>query len=177
LPTCGKPGAVILVKERIIDYLEIFYRLLTAMLIGCVIGIDRNLHGKPTGIKTLGLVALGAALVTMASMDFMLADLTSRDSVSHVIQGVITGIGFLGAGVILHDATSDRVRGLTTAASIWVTASIGIVCGIGSWQVALIALGLVLVLLIVGRPLERMLHHRWMKKSVEERAAITHHEE
>ncbi|MGC7974588.1 MgtC/SapB family protein, partial [Salmonella enterica] len=70
-------------------------------------------RGKPTGMKTLGLVALGSALVTMAAMDFALApDAHSRDAVSRGIQGVITGIGFLGAGVIVHEQRSEKVRGL-----------------------------------------------------------------
>ncbi|MFL9925027.1 MgtC/SapB family protein [Herbaspirillum lusitanum] len=160
------------------DYFDISCRLLVAMLIGAVIGIDRNLRGKPTGMKTLGLVSLGAALATMASMNFALNDGEfSHEAVSRAIQGVITGIGFLGAGVIIHDRTSERVRGLTTAASIWVTAAIGIVCGAGWWKIALIATALVLILFIAGRPLERYLHKRWMRKSDHERATINLHED
>jgi putative Mg2+ transporter-C (MgtC) family protein len=164
------------------DYLEITCRLVSAVLIGCVIGLDRNLHGKPSGMKTLGLVALGASLTTMASLGFDFQAAT-RDSaaVSRVIQGIITGIGFLGAGVIVHEHGNGngngRVRGLTTAASIWVTASIGIVCGLGMWQIAGIATLTVFVLFILGRPLERMLHRRWMGKSDDERATIDHLEE
>ena len=160
------------------DYLEITCRLVSAVLIGCVIGLDRNLQGKPTGMKTMGLVALGAALATMASMGFDF-HAAARDgaAVSRVIQGVITGIGFLGAGVIVHDSSSERVRGLTTAASIWVTASIGIVCGMGSWQIAGIATLIVLALFIFGRPLEHMLHRRWTHKSDDERAACDRREE
>ncbi|MBB5393535.1 MULTISPECIES: MgtC/SapB family protein [unclassified Herbaspirillum] len=160
------------------DHFEIFLRLLIAMLIGCAIGIDRNLRGKPTGMKTLGLVALGSALATMASMNFALtADGYSHDAVSRAIQGVITGIGFLGAGVIIHEQASEKVRGLTTAASIWVTAAVGIVCGIGWWKVALMATVLVLLLFTVGRRIENVLHRRWMKKADHERAAIAAREE
>jgi putative Mg2+ transporter-C (MgtC) family protein len=148
------------------------------MLIGCVIGIDRNLRGKPTGMKTLGLVALGSALVTMAAMDFsMESDVHSRDAVSRAIQGVITGIGFLGAGVIIHEQRSEKVRGLTTAASIWVTAAVGIVCGAGWWRVALMATGLILLLFVVGRPLEHFLHRQWLRKTDDERADISAREE
>ena len=157
---------------------EIVFRLLSAVLIGCVIGLDRNLHGKPTGMKTLGLVALGASLTTMASMDFSFVQgAYDPGAVSRTIQGVITGIGFLGAGVIIHDRTSERVHGLTTAASIWVTAAIGIVCGLGAWKIAGIALVIVLILFIVGRPLERLLHRQWLSKSESEREAISRHEE
>lgn len=161
-----------------IDYREITFRLLSAVLVGCIIGLDRNLHGKPTGIKTLGLVALGASLLTMASMDFSLSQgKYDPSAVSRVIQGVITGVGFLGAGVIIHEAGNDKVRGLTTAASIWVTAALGIVCGMGSWQIAGVAMVIVLMLFLIGRPLERMLHQKWLDKSVDEKAAITRHEE
>ncbi|ALU90097.1 MULTISPECIES: MgtC/SapB family protein [Herbaspirillum] len=160
------------------DYLDIFYRLLLAMLIGCAIGIDRNLRGKPTGVKTLGLVGLGSALVTLAAMNFALdaAD-HSRDAISRAIQGVITGIGFLGAGVIVHEQRSEKVRGLTTAASIWVTAAVGIVCGAGWWRVALMASGLIVVLFMVGRPLEHFLHRQWLRKTEDERADISAREE
>lgn len=161
-----------------IDYPEIVFRLLFAVLIGCAIGLDRNLHGKPTGIKTLGLVALGASLVTMASMEFASTDESfDAAAVSRTIQGVITGIGFLGAGVIIHDRTAEKVHGLTTAASIWVTAALGIVCGMGSWQIAAIAAVIVLLLFIIGRPVEKQLHQRWLGKTDEERAAISRHEE
>lgn len=160
------------------DYLEIFCRLLLAMLIGCAIGIDRNLRGKPTGMKTLGLVALGSALVTLAAMNFALdGNEQNRDAVSRAIQGVITGIGFLGAGVIVHEQRSEKVRGLTTAASIWVTAGVGIVCGAGWWLVALMATGLIFMLFVIGRPLEHFLHRQWMRKTADERADISAREE
>src|SRR5262245_34649716 len=98
------------------DLLDIIVRLGAAILIGGLIGLDRNLHHKPTGVRTLGLVALGSALAVLAVAHDRLAD------VSRVIQGVIMGVGFIGAGVILHHATSGKVHGMTTAASIWVTA-------------------------------------------------------
>jgi putative Mg2+ transporter-C (MgtC) family protein len=94
-----------------------------------------------------------------------------------VIQGVVTGIGFLGAGVIVHEHGNDRVRGLTTAASIWITAILGILCGMGSWQSAGIALVLVFLLFALGKPLERALHRRWLKKPDEEKETIALHDE
>ncbi|MFA9215837.1 MAG: MgtC/SapB family protein [Sphingomonadaceae bacterium] len=161
-----------------IDYWDVLYRLVTALLFGCVIGIDRNLHGKPTGMKTLGLVALGAALVTMASMEFLtIPGSYSHDALSRAIQGVITGIGFLGAGVIVIDRGSSKIRGLTTAASIWVTAGIGIVCGMGAWRIAGMGLILVLLLFLLGHPLERALHRRWLGKTEHERDEINQHED
>lgn len=161
-----------------IDYWDMAGRLVIALLFGCIIGIERNLHGKPTGMKTLGLVALGSALVAMASMEFAPLDgQYSHDALSRAIQGVITGIGFLGAGVIVFNNNSSKVKGLTTAASIWVTAGIGIVCGMGAWRIAGIGLILVMLLFFLGHPLERMLHRRWLGKSEKERAEIDLHED
>jgi putative Mg2+ transporter-C (MgtC) family protein len=161
-----------------INYWDIIARLVVALLFGCIIGLERNLHGKPTGMKTLGLVALGAALVTMASMEFAPFDgQYSRDAISRAIQGVITGIGFLGAGVIVFNKETSKVKGLTTAASIWITAGIGIVCGMGMWQIAGIGLVLVMLLFLIGHPIEHMLHRRWLRKSEKERAEINLGEE
>ena len=160
-----------------VDYWDITARLGVALLFGCVIGLERNLHGKLTGMKTLGLVALGAALVAMASMEFAPFDgQYSRDALSRAVQGVITGIGFLGAGVIVLDNGSAKIKGLTTAASIWMTACIGIVCGMGAWRVAGIGLILVMLLFLLGHPLERMLHRRWLGKSENERTEIDMHD-
>jgi putative Mg2+ transporter-C (MgtC) family protein len=160
-----------------VDYWDISARLGVALLFGCVIGLERNLHGKPTGMKTLGLVALGAALVAMASMEFAPFDgQYSRDALSRAVQGVITGIGFLGAGVIVLDNGSAKIKGLTTAASIWMTACIGIVCGMGAWRVAGIGLILVMLLFLLGHPLERMLHRRWLGKTEKERTEIDMHD-
>jgi putative Mg2+ transporter-C (MgtC) family protein len=110
-----------------LGWLDIILRLGAAMLIGCLIGLDRELHHKSTGIRTLGLVALGSALAVLAVAKDPDAD------ASRVIQGVITGVGFLGAGVILHGPTGLQVQGLTTAAAIWITASLGVLSGLAAW--------------------------------------------
>ncbi|WP_044041668.1 MgtC/SapB family protein [Caballeronia insecticola] len=144
-------------------------RMLIAMLIGCIIGIDRDLHGKPTGMKTLGLVSLGACLATMCAQGFSMT-LSNDADVSRAVQGIVTGVGFLGAGVILQNPRENRVRGLTTAASIWVTAAVGIVCGLGVWSVAFIAMLLMIALMTVGRLIEKRLLRRWMDKPEHERA-------
>ena len=160
------------------DYFEITLRLTAAIFVGGLIGLDRNLHGKPTGIRTLGLVSLGACVLTLAGTNFLTGEgSVDTSAVSRVIQGLVTGIGFLGSGVIVRENGSDRVRGLTTAASIWITAILGILCGMGSWQIATIALFLVFVLFVFGKPVERALHRRWLRKPVEEKQAITLHEE
>lgn len=160
------------------DYPDILLRLVASVLIGGLIGLDRNLRGKPSGIRTLGLVSLGACLLTMAGLN-LLTDHGQADpsSVSRVIQGLITGIGFLGAGVIVHENGSDRVRGLTTAASIWITAILGILCGMGAWQIASVALVIVFLLFVVGKRLERAVHRRWLNKPAEEQREISLHDE
>src|SRR5262245_40693302 len=137
-----------------IGWLDIIIRLGAAILIGGVIGLNRDLHHKPTGVRTLGLVALGSALAVLAVAQDPQAD------ISRVIQGVITGVGFIGAGVILHRPTDKRVHGLTTAAAIWVTAAMGVLCGLAAWRIVAIATPFILALLIVGGPIEKWCHKR-----------------
>ena len=134
-------------------WLDIVLRLGSAILIGGAIGLNRDLHHKPTGVRTLGLVALGSALVILAVAG-------DPAAVSRVIQGIITGIGFLGAGVILHRPTGGKVHGLTTAASIWVTAAMGVLCGIAAWSILVVGVSLVLLLLMFGGPVEKWCHRR-----------------
>jgi putative Mg2+ transporter-C (MgtC) family protein len=134
-----------------LSWLDIILRLGAALLIGALIGLNRELHHKSTGIRTLGLVALGSAIAVLAVAKDPAAD------ASRVIQGVITGIGFLGAGVILHGPTGIQVQGLTTAAAIWMTASLGVLCGLGAWQILLVAGVLTWLLLDVGGRIEKWL--------------------
>ena len=135
------------------DWLDIVLRLGSAILIGGAIGLNRDLHHKPTGMRTLGLVALGSTLAVLAVAG-------DPAAVSRVIQGIITGIGFLGAGVILHRPTGGKVHGLTTAASIWVTAAMGVLCGIAAWPILVVGVSLVLLLLMFGGPVEKWCHKR-----------------
>ena len=136
---------------------EVILRLAMATLVGCIIGINRELKGKPAGLRTHALVTLGAALMTL-SMLHLSADgnVIQTDALSRVIQGIITGIGFLGAGVIIREE-SGNVRGLTTAATVWISAALGIVCGVGNWPAVITALGLVLLVLMLGGPIDQLL--------------------
>ena len=129
-------------------------RLTAAVLIGSVIGIDRELHHKPAGLRTHGLVALGAAAITLTGIQ--LSSPGDPGGVLRAVQGIITGIGFLGAGVILHPANQGSVLGLTTAASLWVVADLGIGCGAGLWGSTLSAAGLTLLILVFGGRFERI---------------------
>ncbi len=138
---------------------EVFFRLGAAVLIGGILGINRELRHKPAGMRTHALVALGAALITLTAVQLATnGDVVDGGIVVRAIQGVITGIGFLGAGVILRSQDQTMVSGLTTSASIWVVAALGIACGVGFWQMALMAMGFSLLILVVGEPLEHFLH-------------------
>jgi putative Mg2+ transporter-C (MgtC) family protein len=139
------------------DWFEIVMRLGAATLAGGLIGLNRDLHGKPIGLKTLGLVGLATAMVMMLADPA--ADGTKiSDAASRVMQGILTGIGFLGAGVIVRAGHHFRVRGLTSAACTWLAACIGIACGAGHWRIVAVALVFTFAILIIGGPLERWLH-------------------
>ena len=109
-------------------------------------GFDREIRDKPAGLRTLTLVSLGSAVFTLTGLDSGAVDSTSR-----VIQGIVTGVGFLGAGTIIRGRTEESVRGLTTAASVWLAAAIGVACGLAYWPLVLLAsvFGL-LVLMLEG---------------------------
>lgn len=131
---------------------EPFLRLLAAMAMGGLIGLERELRAKDAGLRTHFLVALGSALFTLVSQYGFGADL--KDS-SRVAAQVVSGIGFLGAGTIIFQ--KNVVHGLTTAAGLWVTAAIGLSCGTGMFAVA----GATTVLVLLGLEVVNALHpHR-----------------
>jgi putative Mg2+ transporter-C (MgtC) family protein len=135
---------------------ESLFRLSIAAAIGAAIGINRDLRGKPAGLRTLSMVTLGSALLSLVGASMTLPDESPDSSaLSRVIQGIMAGIGFLGGGCILRDEAKLHVQGLTTAAAVWVAASLGVACGAGYWRVALLALGIALLVLVGGGPLER----------------------
>ena len=141
-----------------LDLTDVMLRLGAAAAAGVALGINRDLQDKPIGARTLGLVSLGAAVVAVAAIQFPgMAE--NPDAASRVIQGVIqgvmAGISFIGAGVILHDRDARTVHGLTTAATVWVTAAVGIACGLGAWPTVLMAMGLALLLLVAAAWVER----------------------
>lgn len=151
--------ASVFLRTPELPWLEILLRLGAATLIGCALGLNREIAGKPAGMRTHALVALGTALVTLTGMVLAGQDgHFDSNSVSRVIQGIVAGIGFLGGGTILKSDSGAQISGLTTAASLWVVACLGIACGVGLWLMALIALGLALLVLTVGDWLEKLLH-------------------
>src|ERR687895_2863068 len=108
---------------------QVLIRLVAATLLGAVVGIQREKAGKPAGLRTHILVTLGTAVFVLACSGVGM----SLDGLSRVIQGVVTGIGFIGAGSILKLSEERNIQGLTTAAGIWMTSAIGVAVGIGSW--------------------------------------------
>jgi putative Mg2+ transporter-C (MgtC) family protein len=128
---------------------EVAMRLVGATAIGAGVGLDRELRHKPAGLKTHALVALGASLVTLVC-----AFLPDPTAMSRAIQGIIAGVGFLGGGAILK-SNGEIVQGITTAASIWLVASLGIACGSGQWAMAIIAASIALIVLIAGNAIEK----------------------
>lgn len=129
-------------------------RLALATLLGAAVGYDREMLHKPAGVRTLALVALGSALVSL--MSTLLAHPSAGEDLSapgRMIQGLVAGVGFIGGGVILRLESEQRVEGLTTAASIWVVAAIGIAAGLGLWRTAVLGVVIALAVLLLGRPL------------------------
>lgn len=140
------------------DSFQIVTHLLAALAAGGVIGLERSFHGRPAGFRTHALVCLASSLlmlVTVYQARWLLPGSpieTIRTDPTRMAQGIMTGIGFLGAGVIFKEGLS--VRGLTTAASIWITAAIGILMGIGFYMPAILATVLTLTILSLFRWIE-----------------------
>lgn len=118
-------------------------RLLIAAFLGGLLGYEREQQGKAAGIRTHMMVGLGAALFVVASLE----DEAMNDAMSRVIQGIVAGVGFLGAGTIIKTESLMDVKGLTTAAGIWLTAAIGVAVGLGHEMTALVATLIALVIL------------------------------
>ncbi len=122
----------------------VLLRVFAAVLFGAIVGIERERAGKPAGLRTHMLVSLGTAVVVIACQDTGM----SLDGQSRVIQGIVTGIGFIGAGTILKLNEQREIQGLTTAAGLWMTAAVGVAVGLGVLGLAVIGT-LVTVLILV----------------------------
>jgi putative Mg2+ transporter-C (MgtC) family protein len=125
-------------------------RVVVAVVLGGIVGMQREQAGKPAGVRTHMLVCLGTAVVVLACTGMGM----QQDAQSRVIQGIVTGIGFIGAGSILKLAGERDIQGLTTAAGLWMTAAIGIACGVGTVGIALIAAVLTLIVLALAGVIE-----------------------
>lgn len=146
------------------EFQQQLLRLSAATFMGGILGIDRDLHRKPAGLRVLSMVAMGAAAVTLMSMSYahefnpgVETASAQHDAVLRTVQGILSGIGFLGAGVILRGQNRDEIHGMNTAASIWVVAMIGIGCGMGLWRLASATFVVAWCILVIGRRLEAVL--------------------
>jgi len=146
----------------LIEWSDDLLRLLAAAFIGALIGLDRELLGKPLGFRTLGVVAIASCALVVAVDRYDLSAAGDNQNVGRAIQGLMAGIGFLGGGVILH-TRRDHVKGLTTASLVWLTAALGVVCGLGAWAVAVIAVVLAMLIVKAGGPLERAIDRRRLR--------------
>src|SRR2546428_246019 len=152
----AKGGPVTVTSEELV----ILVRVLAAVLVGALIGFERTFHGRPAGFRTHALVCVASSLLMLVTvyqnqwMTVLPLDAIRTDP-TRMAQGIMSGIGFLGAGVIFKEGLT--VRGLTTAASIWVTAAIGILVGIGFWFAAVVGAVAVLTVLALFRYIEAQL--------------------
>jgi len=129
-------------------------RLALAAALGGAIGLDREFHEKPAGLRTNMLIALGSALFAILSVQLG----AGAGSPDRIAAQVVTGIGFLGAGAILR--TGDHIHGLTTAATIWVNAAIGMAAGLGSYMIAIVGAAITLVVLALMPIMENQVERR-----------------
>jgi len=139
-------------------------RLGLALLVGALVGLEREDAGKPAGLRTLAAVSFGSCLFTLLAVD-LISDWSGfanlRLDPIRIVEGLIGGIGFLGAGAIIQSGGS--VEGITTAATIWLTGALGLACGAGSWTLAIVGtVGALFILRVLGylekRILDRHLH-------------------
>jgi len=128
---------------------EVVFRVLAAAAVGFLIGIERSRRIRFVGARTFALIATAGAMAGVVAMR-----LHSQDArvISTVLQGVLTGVGFVGAGVIMHPACGRSIHGVTTAAAIWVSALAGFAAGLGEWLLMAVGAGLTFALLMVPEP-------------------------
>ena len=142
-------------------WLEMSLRVAMALLAGALVGVNRDLHRKSIGLRTLGLVSVGACLLVLTVSQYAQQHgFNSSDAASRVTQGIVSGIGFLGAGVILRGPDQVHVYGLTTAAAILVVAAMGIASALAAWPILVVGFVATLFLLIVCGPIEHAIQSR-----------------
>ena len=142
------------------EFERVILRLLAATIFGAIVGFEREHAGKPAGLRTHTLVCLGTTVFVLVCTSAGM----SSDGLSRVIQGIVTGIGFIGAGTILKVNEEHRIKGLTTAAGVWMTAAIGVGVGLGSIGVAALSTLLAIIILFVVGAIEARAEKRQTEK-------------
>jgi putative Mg2+ transporter-C (MgtC) family protein len=153
-PTEGAQAA--LSVPQLAHVAEVAVRMAAAAILGGIVGAEREWVGKAAGLRTHMIVALGAALFVLAPAEAGLAE----GDVSRIIQGIAAGIGFIGAGTILKREDQQEIHGLTTAASIWLTAAIGVAAAVGPVWLPALCVACALVILYVLPAIERRFEGR-----------------
>jgi putative Mg2+ transporter-C (MgtC) family protein len=149
---------------------QMVLKLGLAAVLGAIIGAEREYHGRAAGLRTQLLVALGSCLAMIVSLNFATvfgwesSNTALRVDPARVAYGIMSGIGFLGAGAILRYGTG--IRGLTTAASLWCTAAVGLACGFGMFTVSIVTTGIVLFALLVMSRIDHLIPSRKYKTIV-----------
>ena len=143
---------------------DLVCRLMLAVVLGGLVGIERQFHGRWADVRTHMTVAMGAATFTVLALS--VASPNSMADATRVIQGIAAGIGFLGAGVILKLSDQMEVKGLTTASAIWLAAAVGTAAGLGEYAAAIASTVITLVMLVVLRPFEKRFKQRSSANSV-----------
>jgi putative Mg2+ transporter-C (MgtC) family protein len=147
-------GLLSAIQFDLSTFVDDLIRLSLAILLGAIVGTERQLAGQSAGLRTHVMVALGSAVFTLAGIATSGGDL---QQVSRVVQGVAAGVGFLGAGAILRIEGDTKVKGLTTAGSIWVAAAMGTSAGLGEYALAASATIASLLVLLILRPISHYL--------------------
>ena len=137
--------------------IELIRRLITAALLGAALGFEREIRQKDAGLRTNILIAVGAALFTVMSIEMS----GPFGDPGRIAAQIVTGVGFLGAGAIMR--TDSGIQGLTTAATVWVNAAVGVAAGGGQYHLAFIATGITLAALLVLQPIERIIARRFAR--------------
>jgi putative Mg2+ transporter-C (MgtC) family protein len=150
----------VLTTPDVDQLLRIALRLVNSAMLGAVIGLEREWEGKAAGLRTHTTVALGAAAFVLGVIESG----AGPDAVSRAIQGIAAGIGFIGAGTILKRSEEDDIQGLTTAATIWLTAAVGVAAGTGQVGLAIICVGCALVILTAFDRVDRWLSQKRKKR-------------
>ena len=141
-------------------FTDLVGRMLLAACLGAAIGIERELQQKAAGLRTNILITMGSALFTIMSIEIA----GGPGNAGYIAAQIVTGIGFLGGGAILH--TKGAIHGLTTAATIWINAAIGVAAGAGRYKLALVATSVTLVTLVALAPVDRWLNNRGESKNL-----------
>jgi len=140
-------------------------RLLFAVVLGGAIGLEREINGKPAGLRTNIIICMGATAFTLVAVRLG-TELGAADAGGRIAAGIVTGVGFLGAGALIQERSG--VHGMTTAASIWLVASIGVACGVGYYALATFVTFLALVALYGLMPITRMIRRHRRAQGIEQ---------